>query len=250
MLPVFICSKGRAGKAKCIEKLLDEKHEALHVFVEPQDIEAYEAAYPELKNLHMLPENDQGITYVRNYMLDHAKEMNSDYWQLDDDITTMGEVIGAKVHKRPFTEVLEEAYAELKKWPEVAVGALEYGQFAWAAKKDFAFNSYCDTCVVVMIKNLGPIRYRPDTKEDRDICLQVLTNGLQTARTTKYCFNAPKNGSNAGGLHDDYAGGLESKWSQNMMKLWPMICKPSKKKDRDDVKINWAFFKAQRPAGY
>ena len=246
--PIFIPSKGRAGKAKCIETLLAEENENLVILVEPQDVEAYEAAYPKA-NIEVLPDNDRGIAFVRNHLLQRARTQNIDwFWQLDDDINTMGEVVNGKVVKQNFTYVLERSLALLMKFPTLAIGALEYQQYAWSAKRPYAFNSYCDTCVVVNTKNTARLKYRDGVKEDRDIVLQALSTGLITARTTHFCFGSPKNGSNKGGLHDKYKAGLEIQWSKKMIELWPGVCEMNVKPDgRPDVKINWKLFKGTAP---
>ena len=49
------------------------------------------------------------------------------------------------------------------------------------------------------------MRYTIGTKEDRDFCIQAISNGLKTGRLTTYAFSAPQNGSNKGGLTKKYS---------------------------------------------
>lgn len=247
-LQILIPSKGRAGRAKCVELLLQETCD-FWIVVEPQEADAYRAAYPRAM-FFTLEENNRGITYVRNSCLDLAGKMGFKwFWMLDDDINTMGVVSGGRVTKHPFTHVLAEAQKTFASYEsQMAIGALEYQQYAWAAKKPYAFNSYCDTCVCLNYDIMKRFRYAPDVKEDRDMVLQVLSAGYITARTTRHCFGSPKNGSNQGGLQDAYKAGLEQTWSANMVKKWPGLCQLQVKSDgRPDVKINWGAFKATRP---
>ncbi len=241
--PIFIPSKGRAGNAKCVAKL-QEEGVPFFLVVEPQDGIKYLTAYPKATMLYLEKDNG-GIAYVRNFILNYVREKGFKwYWQLDDDINMMGFVKEKKVMKAPFGFVLNQAADLLSYVPDLAVGALEYQQFAWSATKPYAMNSYCDTCVFVNVERTKSFQYRPDVKEDRDFVLQALSMGLQSARTSRFCFGSPKNGSNEGGLHDEYKAGLERTWSENMVKLWPGVCSLHTKKDgRPDVKVNWKLFK-------
>lgn len=247
-VPIMILSKGRAGKAKCIETLLAER-EKICVVVEPQDQEAYRAQYP-AADILSLADNNKGITYARNTVLQFCEARGFEwFWMLDDDISMMGVVIEGKVLKGKFGEVLSNAHDTFLPYEKsLAIGALEYQQYAWSAKNPYAFNSYCDTCVCLNYSIMKRFRYTENIKEDRDMCLQVLSAGYITARTTRHCFGSPKNGSNAGGLQDAYKAGLETIWSQNMVKRWPGVCEMNIKPDgRPDVKVKWSVFKATRP---
>jgi hypothetical protein len=121
---------------------------------------------------------------------------------------------------------------------------LEYGQFAWSQTKPFVFNSFCDCCVFVDNTKIFGLRYRAylEGKEDRDFAMQVVKSGNKTARTTLYAFNAPTNGSNAGGLKEIfYDAGKELQCVERMIETWGNnICIPiTKENGRQDVKIMW-----------
>lgn len=244
---IYIPSKGRAGKAKTIEALMQEGTAFIAV-VEPQDMNLYLEAYPSIRLL-VLPANNKGISYARNFCLQEALANNqSHFWMLDDDLNGVGSVVAGKIKKGSYGYVLGQAALLLNEFDNLVVGGLEYQQYAWAAKKPFAFNSYCDTCVYLNVKNAKNFKYRDNLKEDRDMALQALSAGYITARTSFYCFSNPKNGSNQGGLYDEYKAGKEKLWSERMIKLWPGVCIPHpKKKDRHDVKINWRLFKDIKP---
>lgn len=245
---IYIPSKGRAGTAKTITAILQEAPLFHRIVVEPQDFAAYRKAYPKA-SLLQLPANNKGISAARNFCLNHAIEQGHEHmWMIDDDLGGVGEVVNGKIKKSTYAKVLGAATELLGQFENLVVGGLEYQQYAWAAKKEFAFNSYCDTCVYLNVKNARHFRYRENIKEDRDMALQALSSGYITARTSFYCFANPKNGSNLGGLHEEYKAGKEKLWSERMIKLWPGVCIPHpKKKDRHDVKINWRLFKDVKP---
>lgn len=236
---VIIASKGRAGTSQSISRVLEE--ELNHILVvEPQDGKAYAEAYPDAV-IVLLLENDKGISYARQACLDYAREQEMEYfWMMDDDIKQMYLTSGGKNIKFPFGAVLYHAETLLTEDPEIGVGALEYQQYSWSAKKDVTFGSYCDQVVLINVEATRHINYRPNCKEDRDFVLQCLQRGLKSARASRCAFSSPKNGTNKGGLHEAYKGGLENHWSARMVELWPGVCERITKKDgRPDVKIHW-----------
>lgn len=235
MIPIFVATKGRAAACNTLHLLGD------HVFVvvEPQEEEIYRKAFPRHTFL-VLPENDRGVTYARNFILNHAREYHDWFWMLDDDIKQAYFVVDKKNVKAPFGEVLRKAEEVLCSIRGLAVGALEYQQYSWSAKRPVAMNSYCDVAVLVNIERTTHLQYRDGCKEDRDFVLQALSTGYKSARSTHTSFAVPKNGSNKGGLHDAYEAGLEKHWSKKMIEMWPGVCVSKIKKDgRPDVKINW-----------
>jgi hypothetical protein len=65
----------------------------------------------------------------------------------------------------------------------------------------------------------------------------------------KYSFSAPKNGSNAGGLKEQYAQeGRELEAVRRMATAWGSdICEPIVKADgRHDLRIHWGWFRKRR----
>lgn len=248
MMPICIASKGRAGKSKTIERLIEEGV-AFKVFVEPQEAEAYRAAYPADRcEIYILPENNRGIGYVRQWVLEHSRAGSAEwYWTLDDDIQQTYHVIGGRCIKLSLSECLHQAEAIILQH-EVALGALEYQQYAWSAKRPVKFNSYCDVAVLVNLERTRYINYRAhlNGKEDRDFVLQALATGQRSMRTCWLAFSAPKNGTNEGGLYDAYKAGIEAECSRRMVEAWPGVCTLNTKADgRPDVKIDWKQFAAE-----
>jgi hypothetical protein len=201
----------------------------------------------------VLPENDQGLAYVRNWIIAHARAATGGgwIWMLDDDITRFFRVEGARCVPAPAGAVLRAAEAQIAARPGATLGALEYQQYAWRATGKPALNGYCDVAVCVHTGRFrGHFRADMDLKLDRDIVLQVLTTGGHTVRVTDHAFAAPKNGSNKGGLYDDYAqDGREAEASRRLAAAWPGLVTAIVKPDgRPDAKINWRAFSARAAA--
>ncbi len=248
--PIFVPSKGRPQSSTL--KLLREHGIEHNVVVEPQELENYKLNElgPPISFYLALPENDRGIAYVRNMIKRTAGGAGMKwYWMLDDDITRFYLAIGGKNSASNPLTVLLEAQRIFSSLPLVGQGALEYQQFSWSAKKDFAIG-YCDVAVAINADRTLGIEYRQemDLKEDRDFTLQILANGMLTVRASKCGFSAPKNGSNKGGLYEEYQkDGREEQASRRMEAAWPGICKYQPKKDgRPDVKINWSVFRPKK----
>jgi hypothetical protein len=242
MINLFIPSKNRVGNSTLLRFLTENNFNAF-VVVEPQDIEKYKTEYPNFTYL-VLPINNGGITYVRNYIKEHTETIGlQNYWQLDDDITGLFFREDTKLI-RGGVELLLKAQTQFIN-SNIALGSLEYRQFAWSATKEIINNSFCDSCVFVDNIFTKGMRYRQyvEGKEDRDFAMQVIKSGMKTGRTTLFAFSAPANGSNAGGLKEIfYDLGKEAVCVSRMVELWgDSICQPiTKENGRKDVKINWS----------
>jgi len=241
MQNIFIPSKNRVDNSPLLKYAQENKSNVI-VVVEPQDILKYHDRFPNL-NYIQLPKDNGGITFVRNYIKEYSEKQNLDnYWQLDDDISGFFYRQETKLIRAGF-EVLSSATEQFIN-NNIALGGLEYRQFAWSANKDIIENSFCDSCVFVDNTKLNGFRYRQyvEGKEDRDFAMQVIKSGHKTGRTTLFAFSCPPNGSNSGGLKEIfYDLGKEEICVSRMVELWGNnICIPIiKENGRKDVKIMW-----------
>lgn len=236
--PIVICSKGRPSGPSF--ELLRASNLFPIIFVEPDEHRDYTGANPGSQVIR-LALSGQGITYSRNAALSFARESGWPwFWMLDDDLTAAFLAQDGKCLKTPLAQVLMAAQGAFKMVPELAQGGLEYQQFAWRATKPLVLDSYCDVAVCINTVRTAGLVYRDNRKEDRDFTLQCLTSGFHTARAIQCAFAVPSNGSNKGGLHEDYASGKESAWTQTMVDAWPGICEArTKPNGRPDTKIHW-----------
>ena len=241
VLNIFVPTKNRVNNSTLL-KYAQEVNQPITAVVEPQEYDAYKLKYPDFTFL-VLPINNGGITYVRNFIKDYT-EVNgiANFWQLDDDITGLFYREGTKLIRTDF-DALVQAQVQFKN-NGVALGSLEYRQFSWSATKDIIYNSFCDSCVFVDNTKTFNLRYRVyvEGKEDRDFAMQVIKSGKKTARITLFAFSSPANGTNAGGLKEIfYDLGKEQICVSRMVELWgENICVPIiKENGRNDVKIYW-----------
>jgi hypothetical protein len=247
MKPILVTSKGRP-EAETLKTLGCGALEVA-VVVEPQEERQYREAIQAngwRAITVSLPQSGRGLSYARDFALQRMRAERRDFfWMLDDDIKAFYRTRNGKTEKIDAATALREAEGRLLAEPNLGIGSLEYQQYAWNAKAgQTARNSYCD--VAVLINANVTANYRPmlRLKVDRDFTLQVLSSGRSTIRLRDLSFSVPKNGSNKGGLHDEYGQGIEESMSRLLEKLWPSIVRYHKKPNgRPDAKIDWGFFR-------
>ncbi len=228
-LHCFIPTKGRL-KSKTY-KLFEEANITPHHFIEPQEYELYN-----LPNKVNIGENNKGVSYVRNYMLDYAKKMNLE-WVIfcDDDVTQFG-VYDGKTRKLD-ANIWHDILVKAKKLPFELVG-INYQQHAWHEKKSYSINKkFVEVCVLINVKKIN-WKYRDNTKEDRDFQLQTIKHGNGALKFNHYYFGCPNVGSNAGGLQELYKLKKDTQWALNLTKTWQPFTKLVSKKDRVDCKVD------------
>lgn len=248
MTPIFIASKGRAGKSELLSQLntVTDRY-SITVFVEPQDMELYSLYYPNLY-LYNIGHNNKGLPFVRNFMLQYA--YNNDliwYWNLDDDVKLF-EVEDGKC-KHAYIDILQKAEQYFINDLSIGQVGLEYQQFAWSSKNEYSYNSYCDCVVCINVDLCHKLVFDENSvlKLDRDFTMQVIKSGYRTMKISKYAFGSPKNGSNVGGLYDVYKTNMEEINCIYMEQKWGKeICKHIIKNDgRHDIKIEWSKINKQ-----
>lgn len=241
--PIYVLSKGRAAGCATFHTLYNDGLEP-HVVVEPAELMAYAEHIP-ITSLVALPENNRGIVYVRNYILEHAKATGSWVWMMDDDVTGFYETnVGtSKAVPASAGRVLGAAERLIRQRDDVALAALEYRQFSWSASKPYTLNSYCDVVVAMNGKRMYGLSYDQEQrlKQDRDMALQVMRKGFKTMRLSALSFATPTNGTNDGGLKGTYKAGLEADMAKRLVAKWgsgivEFVHKPN---GRPDAKINW-----------
>ena len=243
LFPIYIPSKGRPKSPTA--KLIGD---SAVLVVENQEVEDYRKAFPNAPII-ILPESDQGIAYVRNFILTEARRSGAEwFWMIDDDITGFYEVIAKRCVRASGLKVLVGAEKVFSKRTNTAQASLEYQQYAWSSSRGYSLNGYCDVAVCINTKRSLMANYDESVtlKEDRDFTIQLLSQGYETFRTARFAFSAPKNGTNEGGLKSVYSRlNAETNAVARMISKWGSeLCNNQIKTDgRRDVKINWRKFK-------
>jgi hypothetical protein len=218
--PVYVPSKARSHY-RLVTDLFDEHTVAYRVVVEPQDAEDYEARFGD--RLLVMPENNRGIAYVRNFMKDHARsEGHLFHWQVDDNVVAFrvrrgGQ--GVAVSPRNVMSVVEQSTDLL-----LNVGGAGIANSAWVFTYDerepveFNHQVYC----AMLLNTAVQSRFRPDVHDDTDYSLQMLADGWVTLVFKRLSMDKTTTGVMTGGNTEiEYANGKRLTRFQNTARLWP-----------------------------
>ena len=118
-------------------------------FVEPQEYDLYN-----VPNKVNIGSNDKGISFVRNFMLDYAKD-NNHKWVIfcDDDVSEFGLSVAGKC-SRTSAAIWFDVLNKATHLPFELYG-INYRQHAWREKKEYSINSkFVEVCVLANIENI------------------------------------------------------------------------------------------------
>ena len=225
----YIPTKGRVNTKTY--KLFEEVGiEVIH-FIEPQEYDKYK-----VPNKVSIEQNDKGISYVRNFMLNYAKKNNQDWVIMcDDDVKRFGVYDGKTTPKNAsiWIDILKKA----KKLPFEVYG-INYIQYAWASKTSYSINkSFIEVCVLINIKKIK-WGYIEGMKQDREFCLEAIKNGAGIFKFNKIWHDSPTVGTNKGGLHDSYKNKEDTKAALRLVRKFHPHAKIVKKGDRVEARID------------
>jgi len=204
-------------------------------FLEPKDYELYD-----VPNKVNIKKTNQGISFVRNFMMNFAK-INKEKWIIfsDDDITAFGIYNGKTITQD--ANIWHKIYDKAKKLPFELYG-INYVQHAWHEKKTFSINrKYVECCVLI---NVAKIKwgYVKGLKQDRQFCMETIKNGYGIVKFNYFWFRCPEVGTNKGGLYDDYKNKKDYIAAERLVKEYYPYAKLIKKKDRIDAKLDMIGF--------
>lgn len=234
MTSIFIPTKNRLDKPKTYQILKDLGLKPILVLDPQEEQEAKKLGF----NYIALPLNDQGLTYSRNYILDYCRNNNIvNAVMIDDDVNCFGRIIEKRFIKD------NKAFLDALKIFEKTqtCGTMEYAQFGWASPKSMSINKSIEVVHFLYIPKMKNVSYEYDTKEDKDLAIQLIFKGVDIFKCNHLCFQVPSIGTNKGGLHELYAQNRDNKWAENLYNKWGSnIVKLVKKKNgRIDVQIRW-----------
>jgi len=230
----FIPTKGRINTTtyKLFEQVnIDVKH-----FIEPNEFDLYN-----VPNKVNIQQNNKGISFVRNFMLNYARE-NNYKWVIfcDDDINCFYRYENGKNVKisASFWHTIKGKANDL---PFELYG-INNKQLIWTSKNDYTINKKSvEACVLMNTKKIK-WEYENNTKEDKDFALKTIKYGNGIVKFLKIGFSTPIVGSNKGGLHEDYKQNNDYKWAMSLYKNWRPFTKLYKNNKKVDVKIDFKKF--------
>lgn len=242
--PVYVPSKDRP-KSKTVNNLVESKIPH-YLVIEPQDIEKYEIT-SEYTTLLVMPENDRGIAYVRNFCKEHSILNSHRYhWQLDDNILNFRVRQNNKNIKHDCRNLLSASEYIMNLFDNVGALGLCHTCFAFSKKVDVAFNKQTYSCVLV--NNELDIKWRDNVAEDTDYSLQVLSEGYCTIVLNRILINKQVSSANSGGHKN--TDDCRMNRALGLQKYWPGAFVVTREYNRVKIKPSriWKTF-TQMPKG-
>lgn len=246
--PIYIPSKGRATTCY-VANILKREGLPFTIAVEPKDADEYAAKYGTY-NLLVIPENDNGVAYVRNCIKKHSISNGDLYhWQLDDNIKSFQRLIAKRM---PAQAAENLTYVEniINNYKNIAVAGMAYSTFAFGNVKDISINK--SPASGFLVKNDIDIWWRKGVPVDIDYTLQCLSNGWCSIVFNKILIEKPSPLTMKGGCTEiEYGGGKREQRTMKLCEYWPDYVKPKYKYGRFGLTVGCLKYKfKQRPIRY
>lgn len=243
--PIYIPSKGRYNDCKTAD-LLVKSWVKFKLVVEPQEQFHYATVFGKERTL-VLPYNDRGLPFARNWIKDHAASKGYlRHWQLDDDFRRLvGWEKGVRVTRDPgWVLSIVEDFTD--RYTNVAITGLGHMAFAPFKRKPFLLNKQVYCCILYL--NSLNYQWRTTSAEDTDMSLQVLSDGWCTILMNAFLFDAPSTGVQKGGHTDSsYRADGRVKRVRELQRLWPNIIEFKKMKGRTHHRVKNIWHKFDTP---
>jgi len=229
--PVYIISRHRS-ESTTTPNLLDGDSIPYKIVVEPHDHADYAKRFPST-NLLVIDQDNQGVSYARNFVIRHAQNEGSLFaWELDDDITSFEYRRDGKRHKttpRPLMAITESITT---RHSNVAVSCISSAGYLFGHDNGppIVYNSMVYQCQLVRTDT--NVWWRDGLPNDPDRSLQLLSQGWVTFVSKRFGQTSPSPMKKPGGLTDtEYADGGRLRRFENLLREWPNSYKIGYMKD-------------------
>lgn len=245
--PIYIPSRGRSTTIQTTKALEESGISDYVVVVEPQDADDYLKQFRQ-ENILVMPDNDRGIAYVRNFCKAHAKAYGHKYhWQIDDNIKSFGIREDDKNNKCAALTALKIIEETIKSFKNIAGAGMKHQVFAFAEKNNIGYNRQIYTCMLLSTK--PEASFRDGLIEDADYNLQLLFSGYTVVLFNKIIMNKTTSMKMTGGNTEiSHANGGREKRAIATQQQWPNVFSLKESKDGPRLAPSriWSSFE-QRP---
>ena len=246
--PIYIPSKGRSDIQLTAEMFLKDGVD-FKIVVEPQEQPAYAAIYGDNRIL-LLPENNRGLVYSRNWIKQYAIAQGYErHWQFDDDIREMYRLYKGYRIRCSSAIALDIAETFVDRYENIGLASFNSHFFVLATNgksqiqyPPFYLNHRCYTCFLML--NALPYTWRYRYNEDTDMTLQVLSGGWCTILFNAFLINTPTTMSFKGGQTDIYVNDGRLAMARQLERVCPGVVNTSRrfKRPQHRVKGEWTCF--------
>lgn len=214
----------RRPQCRTVKTLLEAGIPAENIVISVQDEEDL-AEYSKIhKGIRIIYRKADSAAGNRNTLLREIKQRP--ICLLDDDISSIGYRVTAKgfrVCTDRALAMIDEACAEAQKNGCLVAGVAPTGNNIIASARDTMSVDVLlqGSFLVFLGDEVFDERYK--MVEDYELCLRIISRGDHTIRFNHFVANKPKNGTNAGGLHDRYASGELPRWINRLERQYSIF---------------------------
>lgn len=199
------------------------KSNEIYIFVEPQDLNDYKKYKGRVKKIVNIEKNDQGIVYVRNFILDYFKQ-GDEVMMLDDDIQGFYRMAGKEVVKIGIEDTMklfEQSFKICQNGGSKLWGLYPIANaFYMSCKNPINVKGFiiATACGIVV----SDLRFEEEAglKEDYDFTMQHIKKFGKVLRWNCYAVKA-KHYKNKGGLTEIRTKEKEKKVCDYLKKKYP-----------------------------
>ena len=241
--PVYVPSKGRA-KTALTPRFLRDDGVPFKLVVEPQEYAVY-AEHWGAERLLVLPLNNQGLVYARNWMKRHSVEVEhaARHWQIDDNCRRIVRVAKGLRVRCPSGVALSVVEDFTERYTNVGLSGLAYAMFVPPSLGPFTLNCHVYSCQLV--NNSLPYKWR-NLNDDVDMSLQILSGGLCTILVNVFAIEKlatmTLKGGQTSAVYDGKDGRL--KLAKSLERVWPYVTYTKRRFSKAQVHVrnSWKFF--------
>jgi hypothetical protein len=219
--PIYVPSRGRSTLENYTIFQLKESKLDFFVVVEPQDYDAYVKHHGE-KYILVMPKNNMGMSYVRNFCKDHSKTLGAKYhFQIDDNIKHFKILENGKKIEASAANVLAFMETIVSCYSNIGGAGISHSVFAFGdIKKSAKVNKQIFSCCLFSSEN--DLRWEVNIVEDTDYSIQMLNIGLCTILLAKVVMAKSATMAIKGGNTEiSYSGNGRAMRSEGLVQKYP-----------------------------
>jgi hypothetical protein len=231
--PIYIPSRQRSDTITTA-KLFQNEDIPFRIVVEPQDERAYRFYFSD-DELLVMDKDDQGISYVRNFILEHSRKAGDKFhWQFDDNIKNLAVRQNDKNTTASAKKVLHIAETVNDLYSNIGGVGLYHQAFAFSQTRPILVNKQVYSAM--LLNNSTGCNFRDKVIEDTDFSLQMLSKGYCTLLFTILIMNKATSTTMSGGNTEiSHAGDGRLQRSLRLQELWPNTFKIVEKKGQHRI---------------
>lgn len=247
--PVYVISKGRAGKCLTARELV-KMNVPFSLVVEPQELPEYKRQWGEFCPILDLPFSNlgEGSIPARNWVWGHSMKTAKRHWILDDNIEGFHRLHKNEKYKVADGTIFRCCEDFTDRYANVRISGMNYHSFCKAtdAVPPFYRNTRIYSCI--LIDNSLNIRWRGRFNEDTDLSLRVLKSGDCTVLFNAFLCGKVTTMRMSGGNTNEVYEGTDNRreFAESLQRQHPDCVKVTHKFGRWHHQVDYSQFKRNK----